>query len=275
MDNNEILDDLIAHIMSERQAKVYLSILNSRGATAAELQRISGIPTSKIYGVVDYLVNNGFCLVRQVGNKRTYEATDPKNALISNIRQLENRIGKINSLSENLTKLFENTVKHVETNDYIETIKGNSNVHNKHVSLLRQSNKDFLHFTKPPFAFTTDEERKVQEEEYFAFIARGGQSRYIYEANGNSSIKYLNGIKAAVDFGFNFRVCENLPLKMTIFDREVLLVSEETQFTEGELSMTVIKKNVIVRGHITLFDFFWNQGTEPIEWLNKNEHLFK
>jgi Cd2+/Zn2+-exporting ATPase len=77
MNESELLEQLVQLVMSERQAKVYLSMLRNGSCTAAELQRKAGIPQSKIYDTLEFLVSQGYCVKRQAGKKRTYETIDP------------------------------------------------------------------------------------------------------------------------------------------------------------------------------------------------------
>ena len=63
--------------MSEREARVYLALLSKRTGAAADLQKISGVPQSKIYEIIGSLVRRGFCTERKAGRKRTFEVIDP------------------------------------------------------------------------------------------------------------------------------------------------------------------------------------------------------
>jgi len=60
MNQAELFQRLCDHVMSERQAKVYLALLRNGRATSAELQKASGVPQTKIYEITRQLVSQGF-----------------------------------------------------------------------------------------------------------------------------------------------------------------------------------------------------------------------
>lgn len=62
---------------SEYEAKAYLALLRSHPATAYEVSRASGIPTSKIYQVLDRLVERGMVAPAASGKARRFMPLDP------------------------------------------------------------------------------------------------------------------------------------------------------------------------------------------------------
>ena len=128
MSKSNILERLISNIMSERQAKVYLALLENGEAGAAELQRKSGIPFSKISETTGYLVNNGYISMKKIGRKYYYEIIDPEVAIRSNIGKLQNKIGKLEVLSKDLAEMYKRRGQASEAFEYIEMIRGNEKI---------------------------------------------------------------------------------------------------------------------------------------------------
>ena len=256
---------------SERQAKVYLALLNQRNATAAELQKSSGIIKTKVYEIVKSLVQKGYCRERKVGRKRTFEAVDPQFSLSSYIPKLESHINDTRLMIKRLSERFAESSEETEPLDYIEVLYGNDNVHRKFVSLLRSCAKEFLGFARAPYACYTEEMIAEQIRENIAFLDRGGKIRTVYELNEKSPDWLMKFIEMAAKAGEDFRISEELPLKMIIFDRETTLLADEGGFaSEGELTMSAIKQKVTVNGYVALFEFFWNQSMELEEWEKTN-----
>jgi hypothetical protein len=127
----------------------------------------------------------------------------------------------------------------------------------------------------------------MQKEQFIAtekFLERGGIGKSIIEANDESPARIFKTIEQGmrmvqeVDTSHKseIRVVAKLPIKMFIFDRETLLITEKSSvIDEAELSMTVVKQNSMVEGYIALFNFFWDQGMDCKEWVANNPKLFE
>jgi hypothetical protein len=183
----------------------------------------------------------------------------------------ETYLSELRELQKQLIRIYNSADKQAEPFEYIEIINGQVNVHNTHVKLLRNSKKEFIHFVKPPFAFLTEEMRVEQIEAYKEFANNGGEARWIYEINENSDEYIKESIHMASDDKEYFRIHDNLPIKMSIFDRETLLLSEESNSTRQDLSMSVIKQRTMVKGYLILFDYFWEKSLTYEEWIEKEK----
>ena len=268
---NEDLHLLMKLGFSERQTKVYLALLKQRSATAADLQRSSGIIKTKVYEIVKSLVQKGYCRERKVGRRRTFEAIDPQFSLSSYIPTLESNLNDTRNMIKRLSERFAESGEEIEPLEYIEVLHGNDNVHHKFVSLLRLCVKEFLGFARAPYSSHTEEMVAEQIRENIAFLNRGGKMRTVYELNEKSPDWLMNHIDKVAKAGEDFRISEELPLKMIIFDRETLLLADEGGLASGgELTMSAIKQKVTVNGYVALFEFFWNQSMELEEWKRRH-----
>ena len=269
MANNysKVLEGFIDLGMTEREAKVYLALLEKGSATAPLLQKISGVPQSKIYSTIDSLVRKGFFTERKVERKRLFEIIDPGITLDLLIRKLQTQLENSIQLKKELAGIHSNRERITEPFEYIEIARGDENVHSKYVNLLRDSKQEFLCFIRAPFAWYTDEMKLEQINEFRAFVKRGGESRWVYELNEDSPPFLLETVIEDGRAGENFRITDSLPLKMMIFDHQTLLIADEEQIArEGELTMAIIKQATMVKGYTALFDYFWNQALEFKEW---------
>lgn len=67
--------------LSEYESRAWISLLTANPATAYEIARSSGIPTAKIYPVMDRLVERGMALDLREGERRRYAPCDPEEFL--------------------------------------------------------------------------------------------------------------------------------------------------------------------------------------------------
>lgn len=276
MSESNILDMLISNLMSERQAKVYLALLKNGAAGPSELQRASRIPLSKIPETTNYLLSNGYITARKVGRKRIFNASNPEVALQSNIEELERKIDTLNVLSRELSVIYIQSGQSTELFENIEVIHGNRTIHNRYIELLKSVEFEFVSFTRPPFAATTEQMVSEQEDIVMDLIKKGVKFRGIYEVNENSHKTMFRIVRNSLGAGVEFRIAPKLPLKMFIFDQETLLLTDKSSLSIGnELSQTLITQKTTVDGYVTLFEFFWEQSLTYADWLKENAELME
>jgi len=267
----ELFQRLCDHVMSERQAKVYLALLRNGRATSAELQKASGVPQTKIYEIIRQLVSQGFCNVRKMGHRRTFEALDPQTALVPKIQHLESRVEDVTQLKEDLASLYKVSKSITEPIEYIEMLNGSENIHNRYCQLVSESRMEILGFGRGPYAWSSPEALLQQERELESVLKRGGTSRWVFELRLPDHQLIYEYMERLQKKGVFYRVAESLPLKMMIFDQQALLLADEgpAALREG-LSMSIIKHSTIVNAFIAYFEYIWDMSMDFNKW--KKQH---
>jgi sugar-specific transcriptional regulator TrmB len=269
-ENNDLLGRLVTGVMSERQAKVYLALLQRGRATSAELQRDSGISQTKIYETVRFLVSRGFCREQKIGNRRVYEAVDPVTALKSEESQLEERIREISSLASDLSGIYAAADKAATPIEYIEILNGTESIHRHYCDLVRGSTGELLGFGRPPYACNTNSKVKEQLRAYKRFIKGKGSSRWVFELDIPENKMAVAAVEPMQDLGIDIRVSTSLPLKMMVFDASTVLFAQEGSLMKpGELTMASIRNSAIANAFTALFEYFWQTSVPFEEWLNR------
>jgi len=266
-DQNPLLQDLIDIGFSEREAKVYLVLLQRKNATLSDLSKSSGVRQNRLGEVANNLVRQGYCKEKRLGRRRIYEITPPQTSLLTALRGIESRLMRGRSLASKLEKLYLNLDDAHEPLEYAETLFGNDNIHLHFCRMVQQARREILAFVRPPFACYTPDKVDEQLREYFSFIKRGGICRWVYELSALDSEVRIETVQKVHERGIQVRIMEDLPLKMFVFDRqEVLFAKEELITMSGELLMSSIKNSTIAEAFGSLFDFFWHQGLEFKTW---------
>jgi sugar-specific transcriptional regulator TrmB len=80
---NNITEKLVYIGFSEYEARAYVALLGKNPATPYELARVSGIPTSKIYGVISRLLEKGMVSAVNDKKKKRYIPIEPEEFLES------------------------------------------------------------------------------------------------------------------------------------------------------------------------------------------------
>ena len=262
--------------MSEREARVYLALLNKRYATATELQKLSGVPQSKVYEIIDNLVRQGYCLERKVGRKRTFEIIDPKITLTNSFETLQKKLKESYKQKKKLESLFAQSEQITEPLEYIEILRGNETIHRRYCQLVRETQEELLGFGRGPYACDTEESSTEQDHEEEAVLDRGGVMRWVYELEIPDDTWLFPNLELLQRKGAQIRIAKHLPIKMMIFDRRHLLVAEEEpSIALPELTMSIIKQRTIVNAFIALFEFFWDNSVDLGKWEQKADVALK
>lgn len=272
MDNSQYLSSLIEIGLTEREAKVYITLLGGRMFTALELQKAVNIPRTKIYEVLHKLVGRGVCIEKTLGRNKIYEAIEPKLAMERIYSTYQNNLERkrklIDHVSEVFTPIFENSKSIVNPLEFIDVMKEKTQIHKRYTSCVRNTKREMLTFNKGPYACDNSDRLGEQEDEEFKLHKRGGVTKDIYELNELKEVDWLiESVKKSVSFGQEARVVDKLPIKMLIFDQErVMFALEQPNQVPGELTMIYIEHKQLAEACSMLFYYLWDQGKDFSEF---------
>ncbi len=210
--------------ISEREAKLYLTMLEYGEVNASDLHRLTGVHRSKVYSILSRMVVHGLCNERIEGRNRFFTALSPKTVKDSLLRQWESdraeKEDKADEIFDKLEEAFHATDETPPLNR-VELIRNANNIHNKYMQLIEECQEEILAYVKPPIAATTKKVQQMQVDAQERALERGVYNRTIF------SLKDLGDIKiewVQLDERDQMRVVEKLPIKMFIFDTKKALL---------------------------------------------------
>ncbi|MGB5286960.1 MAG: helix-turn-helix domain-containing protein [Ignavibacteriaceae bacterium] len=268
MDTSKYLKSFIEIGLTEREAKVYITLLSGRMFTVLELQEAVNIPRTKIYEVLNKLVSRNICIEKKLGRNKLYEAVEPKLAmervLDSYKRDLERKEELIKQVSEVFTPIFQNSKSIVNPLEFIDVMKEKTQIHKRYTACVHSTRREMLTFNKGPYACDTSDRLDEQEDEEFKLLKRGGSCKDIYELSELKEVDWLlNSVKKSLKLGQQARVVERLPIKMLVFDQEkVMFALEQPVLVPNELTMIYIEHKQLAEACSMLFYHLWNQGQD-------------
>jgi sugar-specific transcriptional regulator TrmB len=257
--------------LTEREAKVYITLLSGRMFTVLELQEAVNIPRTKIYEVLNKLVNRNICIEKKIGRNKLYEAVEPKLALErvleSYKKDLERKEELIRQVSEVFTPIFQNSKSIVNPLEFIDVMKEKGQIHKRYTACVHSTKREMLTFNKGPYACDTSERLGEQEDEEYKLLKRGGSCKDIYELKELKEVDWLlNSVKKSLKLGQQARVVERLPIKMLVFDQEkVMFALEQPVLIPNELTMIYIEHKQLAEACSMLFYHLWDQGQDISE----------
>ncbi|MFH1238082.1 MAG: helix-turn-helix domain-containing protein [archaeon] len=134
------------------EVKVWTALLSRGTSTAGELSSISDVPRSRTYDILESLEKKGF-IVMKLGKPIKFVALKPeeviervKKNLVVTAREKSQRLEKLKSedILEELTGIFSEGIKYVESTDLSGALKGRQNIYNHLDMLIREAQKTII-----------------------------------------------------------------------------------------------------------------------------------
>jgi len=268
MDTSKYLPAFMEIGLTEREAKVYMTLLSGKMFTVLELQEAVNIPRTKIYEVLNKLVSRNICIEKKLGRNKLYEAVEPKIALERVVesykKDLERKEGLITQVSEVFTPIFQNSKSIINPLEFIDIMKEKSQIHKRYTACVKSTKSEMLTFNKGPYACDTSDRLDEQEDEEFKLLKRGGACKDIYELSELKEVDWLlSSVKKSLKLGQQARVVKKLPIKMLVFDQEKVMFALEQPVPEvNELTMIYIEHKQLAEACSILFYHLWDQGID-------------
>jgi sugar-specific transcriptional regulator TrmB len=131
------------------EVKVWASLLSRGISTAGELSSISDVPRSRTYDILESLEKKGF-IIMKLGKPIKFIALKPeeviervKKNLVRDAQERSKRLEKLKDedILKELTGMFSEGTKFVESGDLSGSLKGRQNVYNHLDMLIREAEK--------------------------------------------------------------------------------------------------------------------------------------
>jgi sugar-specific transcriptional regulator TrmB len=278
-----ILKDFDKFGLNSYEAKSYMSLLERNRLTAVEISRIARIPRAKVYETMENLTARGFCQTIP-GKVKKYSAVSPaalkdifvqlereklegkleklRNEIKLKEQELSARIKSADNLVKKLTPLYEASRSENDPLDYIEIIREWTQLQNRICQLIDSAEKEVLVFSKPPALDSRDDILQQIEMEKES-LERGVVSKCVYEIPKNEEQKgwLWEYITLATAAGEEARVIDEIPIKMMVFDRKIVVFTLEDPLLHKPSATTqIIEHRSLAKGLCILFETVWNQA---------------
>jgi HTH-type transcriptional regulator, sugar sensing transcriptional regulator len=130
---DEIIDKLMTIGFNKYEAKVYLTLLESKEITAYEISKRSGVPQSKIYETVRSLVSRGISSMN--GSEPIKYSALPLDEFLNSYKSSTETT--IDYLKENI-----NNINSAQSSDYIWHFNGKDSIMNKAKAMIKNAKKN-------------------------------------------------------------------------------------------------------------------------------------
>ncbi|OPX24786.1 MAG: hypothetical protein B1H05_04605 [Candidatus Cloacimonas sp. 4484_140] len=268
--------DLISKLqdigLTGREAEIYITMLQKKEFKAPEIAKITTISRTKIYEVLQNLINKGACSEKQENGQKIYSAIEPDIAInnILSVQQQEvirrEKIGV--ALEKELTSICKKNSSKNDPLVYVEVLTDREQIRRKCSDFQKNAKKEILAFTKAPYTTTF---KKYVNEEVNA-LKRKIEIRSIYEYRDIVKDEFLKGISFWVSAGEKAKVIKELPIKMVIFDEKITVLAMNDPISlKPSITTMIIKHPSFAKTLKYVFENIWKEAMTLEEYKIKEK----
>jgi len=254
---NKYIDDLIAVGLTVNQAKAYFSLLTSSELTASELAKVSKIPRTRVYDVLEELVRKGLC-IEKYDAIRHFKAVRPAEALAILDNELAAKRELLLKLTDRLDKLYLMENRQEDPLDFIEVVSDRSKQIKRIEFLDELIRFELFAMCKLPYdrEFITDHAKLIKK-----FSLKDVHYRFLFEVKKQDRKKINPILKKLSAAGADVAVAEFLPFKMNIFDSSrVSFYKIESVIEPSEPVLMIMKDNTMVKLFKSVFNKYYEDA---------------
>jgi sugar-specific transcriptional regulator TrmB len=242
------------------ESRSYLVLLGHSRFKALELAARAQVPRQKIYEVLDSLVQKGFAHVVQERTK-LFSAVEPTLALRGYLNrkeeafqmEIEEQSRNALSLAEDLATSYAPAQGSRGTLDYLRIVSDPNQTANHYRKMLKEVRREYIEFSKPPYAVDPLDERLVKQA-----LDRGVKIRLIVE-QGALDAPHRRRLDEYALAGVEVSEAQTLPMKLAVFDGEVGLVALlDPVLTRPTWTAVVFEHPGFAEAMHALFNNHWN-----------------
>lgn len=211
------------------EARVLVALLRVGSATTLQLARVSGVPRTSTYQVLESLHSQGLAVAVPGEGPARWTSLDRDQILerlhSSLAATLEEQMQLHRSRAVQVEEMLKKSLPEAPAVDlpFAQVLHGTAQAKREYDKLLNEAETELMMFTRPPFAqFFGSPNPAV-----LSMLARGVRTRVLYQAEELEhppSDPWLSELHAYHAAGVEGRLADSLPLKLVVVDRRMVLV---------------------------------------------------
>jgi sugar-specific transcriptional regulator TrmB len=259
--------------LSEREARLYAAMLSKPDCTTIELQRMADISRTKIYEILDRMIERKLCVERQVGRAKRYTPVDPKILVGWRTQQMAAQLSEIQKLEHDLSGLYEARDRSTGTLEYLETLQTPQQIKERVEYLVNKCHSELLAFIRLPFTIQSDTEA---DDQTIRSLQRIKVVRSVYEF-GVTLLPDWKEVKKSItrwhEAGEDSRFIHKLPTKLVVFDGLHVLLMIQDALGAGQEASILFSNRELAQAFRTLFEYVWDEAIPFEQFMPRHEEI--
>ncbi|WP_251091709.1 helix-turn-helix domain-containing protein [Streptomyces sp. Caat 7-52] len=251
-------DELPAHLrrlgLAPEEAEIYLAMLRTGHTTATDLAGHLGWKPEEAEQTLTRLTELGMAAS---GTTDRFQATpiDPAIALdhLAHARSAELQLA--HTAANNAYRDYRRSVSPQARDDLVEVVTG-TRITERILHIEGAAESEVLRFDSPPYHIPAGANPTEVRN-----LERGVEYRVVYSKSAvQNHAYYTTNIQPCIAAGENARVLPTVPVKLTIFDRRLAIVS--MSFVEAEVndSLLLVRPSSLLSALTGLFETSWRSA---------------
>jgi DNA-binding MarR family transcriptional regulator len=238
---------------------VYVALLTHPGSTLAQLAAVLDFPKRRLQTVLRNLERHGL-VSRSPERVRRYLPSPPTVAVDALIAQWQERMLQTRLAAAQLEDRLRGTVESdIASREIIQIVNGRDAAARRYTQIEQAAREEVLVFDRPPY-YTTNQVDAINETERDS-LARGVQWRAVYSQESLTLPGGYDHVCRSIDMGEQARVMAELPLKLTIADRNVAAVPLDLDHPNLGGGTLIVRTSSLLDALRALFEFVWERAS--------------
>ncbi|MGH3730798.1 MAG: TrmB family transcriptional regulator [Micromonosporaceae bacterium] len=250
----ELSENLRALGLNDDESAAYQTLLRTGPTSAADLATSEQIPATRLTRALARLVEVGLAATSGPDGSR-YVPVSPQAGLeVLSLRRASElhqaRVGALNAY-----EVFRRTVYSQSTDDLVEVVTGNA-IHDRIQQVVNGVQREVRRLDSPPYYSET-----IANPDELKHLDRGVGYRVVYAQAALERPDYLSeNILPSVHAGEQARVLPDVPVKLTIVDHSLALVSLTIDEAEVNRSLLIVRPCSLFSALVGLFELAWRHA---------------
>jgi len=234
--------------VDETGERVYVHVLMHGRSSVPAIAGHFGLEEDAVSELLEQLRQAGL-VTRLESGAPEYSAVDPRFALRAVLDRLSEQSLRIREAIPMLAEVFDSTTRGGDGSQQTTVLTDPDAVAAWYARMQHQATREFLAFDRPPYVSASFDPFQS------AVLARGVDWRAIYTIDSFDEGATWEEVEELAGQGEQARITEQLPLKLALVDREIVLVSVSLE--PGRIDALVSHAPPLVAAFRELFEFHW------------------
>ena len=263
--------------LSPYEARVVLALLRLGSASGAQLARVSGVPRTSVYSVLEDLVTKRL-VERLPGEKAAVWASPGRDLVFDRLDAAqEERLRAHRARTARVRQILDEELPESGTvaAPHVHIVRGVVEVRAIYDRLLLSATEEVLVFNRPPYSIPasasplppgeTPRREELVNPVVIETVARGVKIRALYqkaEWEGPEAASFRRFMDVYHQAGVEAGLVDELPIKLAVADRSLVLFAlPEPRLEVGFPTNLFIEHAGFASLHARIFDDLWSVST--------------
>ncbi len=236
------------------QEKVYTGLIDDPTADAERLATALGVPLEDIERELSALTASGLISLTPDG-ETSYALAPPEPAIKALIHREEEELEHLRAHAATLAQRLRASRQRLDVSSMVEIVVGIHAIAARWEQAQRQATRSVRLIDRPPYHLGPRQNYTERD-----LLDRGIAYRTLYDAEILQFPLHLDRAQECITWGEEARVVADIPIKMAIVDRSLVLLILLDETPNQEAAAILVHPSVLFDSLLELFELMWRRA---------------